>query len=470
MNRLFTFLLFFGLISVLSASPAVDPLYQPPALSWNSIYEFLHLPHHLNKTELLTRNIITVQAASADNTVRRPFDSEGTLSSGIRYDTFNRLNEKVTFEAGFLFLNDWEKMRARSLHKDFYKHQIGFTDTTTGNWEYNGPQINFSLRHQLLPNLVWGLHFDYAVERGLKDRYTRTFSIELNAAALVSLQWRISPSLAIDGFVKRHRDQLSMEAVKEYSDVQVETWYGSRIYRLENPGASIDVNSIHSGYTGGGGLALFENSRHWEAYIGAEAGADGAAFKKGTRKDAADRGYEKRDLKRGNFWLQRKFSKGAVSFYARYHTFAEWTRPGYYQSLMAENNGSLQEAGLQMTYKFNKRAEINLYGQFLRFDETFQNYLSKYELAKSEDGWRFGVNNRIDPFPILAFAVGIEAERIPLNYTWDYAYANRYSIKCGGEYQFGLIRIIPSICYTFENFDDTNHTNRRIEGSISLSR
>jgi hypothetical protein len=470
MNRLFTFLLFFGLISVLSASPAVDPLYQPPALSWNSIYEFLHLPHHLNKTELLTRNIITVQAASADNTVRRPFDSEGTLSSGIRYDTFNRLNEKVTFEAGFLFLNDWEKMRARSLHKDFYKHQIGFTDTTTGNWEYNGPQINFSLRHQLLPNLVWGLHFDYAVERGLKDRYTRTFSIELNAAALVSLQWRISPSLAIDGFVKRHRDQLSMEAVKEYSDVQVETWYGSRIYRLENPGASIDVNSIHSGYTGGGGLALFENSRHWEAYIGAEAGADGAAFKKGTRKDAADRGYEKRDLKRGNFWLQRKFSKGAVSFYARYHTFAEWTRPGYYQSLMAENNGNLWESGLRMILNAQENARVSLYGQFIHFEEDYIDYLGKIEQARSTDGWRAGINNRVEPYPVLAFSLGIETERIPLNYTWKYHYADRFGLHFSGEYQFGLTRIMPEISYHIEKFDESGHTNRYIEGGIGLSR
>ena len=284
------------------------------------------------------------------------------------------------------------------------------------------------------------------------------------------MQWRIAPFLAVDGFVKRHRDQISLEAVKDYSDAQVETWYGSQLFRLENPGTSIDMYSYHSGLSSGGGLTLLENNIHWEAYIGAETGSDGANFKKGNKYDAADRGYENRSVNRCQFWLQRKLSTGSISLYSRYHAYEEWTRPAYYQSLMAENNGTLIEGGLQIIVHLHEKIETGLWGQVLAFDENYSDYLGNIENEKKVTGWRAGIETRVDPWPILSFNLALESQRLPLNYTWQYDYADRNSIKLAGEYQFGLTRIIPSIRYTIEYFDDTNYNNNSIEGGISLSR
>ncbi|NOY77519.1 MAG: hypothetical protein GXO76_06575, partial [Calditrichaeota bacterium] len=82
-----------------------------------------------------------------------------------------------------------------------YEKNFTLTDTTTGNYWYNGPIIQAIYSRKLPLNFSLGIAFNYTVQLGLKDVYTKVESIRRTIFPGVGLSWGVQTR---QGQLSRH--------------------------------------------------------------------------------------------------------------------------------------------------------------------------------------------------------------------------------------------------------------------------
>jgi opacity protein-like surface antigen len=128
---------------------------------------------------------------------KRRYDpgSENTYSLG--FTGLKNLGSDGTFMGETSYEYNFRNEVPRSLKWDTYSGgAFFFTDTTTGNFRYNGPTIKFNYSFEPVNDLFTGASLSYRILDGLKDVYTRAEVLYRNIEANVGGAYQLADNLA----------------------------------------------------------------------------------------------------------------------------------------------------------------------------------------------------------------------------------------------------------------------------------
>ncbi|MBO8130410.1 MAG: hypothetical protein H0Z29_02710 [Candidatus Marinimicrobia bacterium] len=267
---------------------------------------------------------------------KREYDPESVFEFGLIYRNYKTLSDKNIISSRIYYCQfDYLKL-GRSLEKSFYDNYFSIIDTTVGNVSYNGPVLSFADLYRWRGGLIAGFLINYGIERGLKDVYTKCETIARNFDSSIGVGFkgkRINSSV----YFRYLNNQRKYEAVKEYQDALIRTFYGFHIYKIEEPGVSKKKDYSSQGWEIGGGFE-YNFFKGWnlniEYYVGMKeakiAVNNGSVMK--PRGDWVREGYF---INAGIIKKSGIISSG-LCFYRK--EISDWAESSEYKVLILENN------------------------------------------------------------------------------------------------------------------------------------
>lgn len=445
MNKIRIFALVMVLLTGVDLFGYDKPLVSETGDSWQYVGDLRSMPQHLFLAPYREGQVYTLYYDHTASPYRRPFDAARVAVYGGRLITFRKLDSRTVLYAAIDFKNEYFSQRTRSLEKSFYNSLVSITDSTTGNFQYNGPLVDFALSKQFTNKLNWSFQVNYGVEKGLKDVYSKAETRELNVDFITALRYQMLSAAAVDIWGRRLHSLCHYEMVKEYSSAEIETWYGETMYRYEINSSSVDVLTNHDGYEFGGGLRLSPVTSHWQAYLSGNTGVEINAMNQGSSSATSDRGYWRKDASDYLIWAKHQGSALGMAFFVRYQNSFEWGRTGIYQATFAENTVTNASAGMDLQMMNSASIMTDISARFNQLNYDYINYLDILTHTQDEIGYRVAGQFRYAPYPIIAYSGTLAAERIPLDFYYPDDYIDNYSAELGFEYQRNLIRILLSV-------------------------
>lgn len=146
---------------------------------------------------------------------RRYFDCEKSTIYSLSFDGTKILKDGV-FRGYVIYEVENRKNVNRALNRYPY---IGIpfflTDTTTGNFIYNGPRVGFQYSFELFKDLLLGFELNYQIVDGLKDVYSRAKSLWRNIDGNLSFAYKFNNDFVIGAKVSSLDNKESIEAKSE---------------------------------------------------------------------------------------------------------------------------------------------------------------------------------------------------------------------------------------------------------------
>ena len=156
-----------------------------------NFYDFGQNPAGLQADQKFRWMRMYVNAQNNWGRYRRLYDPEDEQDYSLVFEGVKAVNSKETFWGSVTYLGDYPHSVYRSLEKHAYEKNFILTDTTTGNYWYNGPIIKAIYSRKLPLNFSLGLAFNYKVQMGLKSVYTKVESIQREIFPGVGLCWGV---------------------------------------------------------------------------------------------------------------------------------------------------------------------------------------------------------------------------------------------------------------------------------------
>lgn len=154
---------------------------------------------------------------------KRIYDYRDNNAYGLSFTGVKPLGENGTFLGYTTYSYDQRNSVYRTLKHDSYAGEAFFaTDTTTGDFKYNGPIVGFSYSFELLPNLFAGASVGYEILDGLKSIYSRTKTIYRAVNGKAGLVYEFSNELTWGIDFALFDNQESLEMKNEDGIQQVE--------------------------------------------------------------------------------------------------------------------------------------------------------------------------------------------------------------------------------------------------------
>ncbi len=146
---------------------------------------------------------------------RRLYEPQKTFLYNLSFDGIKKLKEG-TFRGYVKYEIENRKNVYRSLGYTPYNGNPFFmTDTTTGDFIYNGPRVGFQYSFEFIKNLFFGFELNYKIMDGLKNIYTRSKTLIRNIDGSYSLAYVFSEDFSIGGRVILSDRKESIEAKAE---------------------------------------------------------------------------------------------------------------------------------------------------------------------------------------------------------------------------------------------------------------
>jgi len=156
-----------------------------------NFYDFGQNPAGLQADQKFRWMRMYINAQNDWGRYRRLYDPEEERDYSLVFEGVKAINSKETFWGSVTYLGDYPHAVYRSLEKHAYEKNFILTDTTTGNYWYNGPIIKAIYSRKLPLNFSLGLAFNYKVQMGLKNVYTKVESIQREIFPGIGLCWGV---------------------------------------------------------------------------------------------------------------------------------------------------------------------------------------------------------------------------------------------------------------------------------------
>jgi hypothetical protein len=444
--------------------------YQGIPVMWRTLWEMQNMPHHFKDYNGREGNLTSLYGGQALNDYHRLYEPGSVILFGGMFETFRRLNERTRLYAAIDFRNTHHQNQYRSVEKDFYGSYISFSDTTKGNFQFNGPLIDFFYSQDFTDRLTMGLKINYGVEQGIKDVYTQARTRELNSDITVSARYNVFSSFFMDAWIRRYRVRSTFEAVKEFQDALVWTWIGYSVFRPENPGSSINTERNKNGYNLGSGLLHRKAESPFSMYVSFTRGTEENDARKGTRSDTSQRGFWQSSYYEGLTWIKYDYTTVAMTVFGQYCYNEDWGKTGLYNAVFMEYEESRIHGGVGLDLYFRESSSLSLSLRAGNFKYDYKDYLSREILSSDELSWRGSIDLSLRPYPVTAWLVGASVEKIPLHFTWKIPSMMRYQIYAGFEYQPGLNRFCPSLIYSLDVPEGSDKINNNWQIKLCVMR
>lgn len=110
------------------------------------------------------------------------------------------------------------------------------TDTTSGNFLYNGPKVGFEFSSELFKNFWYGIEFNYQLVDGLKNVYSRAKSLLRNINGSFNLACKFSKGFLLGAKISAFDNKESIESKSDdLIDVEIFNFRGD-IYAFRRRG------------------------------------------------------------------------------------------------------------------------------------------------------------------------------------------------------------------------------------------
>ncbi|HEX2865521.1 MAG TPA: hypothetical protein VHO03_00690 [Ignavibacteriales bacterium] len=194
-------------------------------------YDFGGNPAWLIKDEKETWQRITPSFDRLWGEYKRPYDCESEDKDGISFTGVKPLGESGTFLGRAFYSYEARNDVYRSLEYNPYGGEAFFiTDTTKGNFRYDGPGVGFIYSYELLPGLFTGLEAGYRLMDGLKNVYSAAKTLYRDVDGKLGLAYKLTNGLVLGLDFELLDTQESLEMKDELSQGEVEIFN----YRGEN--------------------------------------------------------------------------------------------------------------------------------------------------------------------------------------------------------------------------------------------
>jgi len=325
-------------------------------------------------------SIYNIQGERQLNNYARYFDPRQKNNAGLDLRWIKQLTKNSTLASGVKYQRSDHFNVTRSLEKNYYAHYFSFTDTTTGNIEYQGPRLWILYNHELADKLLLGLEIDYGVERGLKDVYTECETILRSVDAKMGIGYHSPDEKTILGINTRYFNrQGKYEAVKEMEDALVKTWFGYNLYYPENPRRVNRKNDDREGYKIG---VQLERKNILNTGCGARlSGSYGQtknSIEVGRPSLPQQRGYWEREGFQftGNIYYHKEKIKGLL--YVKYKNYFDWAKPKEFKVVALENDEEISKIGGLFQIHPLPKLQLDLGFELSSFSRDYSEYAAAF--------------------------------------------------------------------------------------------
>ncbi len=212
------------------------------------LYRFGGNPAALLRDYPADRLTIAPVAASEWGNYRRLYDPQRVNAFSVGFDGIKSLGEHGTFRGSTTY--DVEKRYEvyRSIKPDPYAGEAFFvTDTTSGDFTFNGPTVAFAYAYELFPDVLIGADLYYSVQDGLKNVYSLASILHRNVGGTAGIAWEILPELMLGATLRATDVQDRIEAASEdLLDVELFNVRGDT-YATRRRSSSLDHTARASG-------------------------------------------------------------------------------------------------------------------------------------------------------------------------------------------------------------------------------
>lgn len=403
------------------------------------------------------------------NSYSRYFDPRQKNDLGLDLQWIKQLSRNSTLASGVKYQRSDRIKVTRSLEKNYYDHYFGLTDTTTGNVEYQGPKLWVLYNHEIANRFLLGIELDYGVERGLKNIYTECETILRDIDVNIGIGYHSNDGKTIAGLSSRYFNrQGTYEAVKDYEDAVVKTWFGYNLYYPENPRSTNRKNDDREGYKVGGQL---EKKDILDTGIGIRfSGSYGQAkntIEVGRPSYTQPRGYWEREGFQftGNIYYQKKLIDGQLYF--KYRSYSDWASPKDYDVLTIENDEQINKIGTFFKISPLAKLQLDLGFELSTLSTDYSEYAADFYYDKTNNnnfilaGFQYQLN-QISDIHLHGNFGSYDAD-----FHWPETDSfNTIGIEAGYKRQFLFGKLDFSVHYQKIDPDNINKSNEKFGISI----
>jgi hypothetical protein len=200
---------------------------------------------------------VTPSISNSWGSYHRKYDSEGTYSASAYFEGVKKLDSTGTFLGRTYYFYENRRNYNRSLLKDPYTGEgFFFADTTSEDFRYNGPAVEFMYSWMPVKRFYTGASVKYGIVEGLKKNYTYAKTmfrdIEVNAGAA----YQVSSASIIGANFRYYDTQESVNSM-DVNDIEVlvKNFRGEK-YAVTRTGRSITERLRKEGI--GGGVQMYQ--------------------------------------------------------------------------------------------------------------------------------------------------------------------------------------------------------------------
>jgi len=381
-----------------------------------NFYDFGQNPAGLQADQAYRWMRIYLNAQNHWGPYRRLYDPGDEQNYSLIFEGVKALNSKETFWGAVTYLGDYPHGVYRSLEKHAYEKNFILTDTTTGNYWYNGPIIQAIYSRKLPLNFSLGAAFNYKVQLGLKDVYTKVESIQREIFPGIALSWgvqtgqerfskrprlsenrcseRIGLNYGAGFFVYPYDNKTRLTAVKEMQDAVVYRQIGLLTRFREVRGKFIRDYRTKGVLIGG--QVFLALSRAIHLGLSHRYRALGTTT---TDNLFVKRGYEQqiRNTTLGRMVFRERGWQ--ISAQASREAFDDWSKTIEYGCLYGEESRQRVTAGIGIgTDRTGLPLTMGIEFYRGRFQRTYRDYLSHQLIENKQPEWELRAGLEIPVF------------------------------------------------------------------------
>ncbi|HSG26951.1 MAG TPA: hypothetical protein VLA34_00625 [Candidatus Krumholzibacterium sp.] len=284
--------------------------------------------------------------------LRRDFDPhlQNDLYGG--FQGVKRLGDRHAAKGRFGYKRLWQREVYHSLESDQYNDPFYLTDLTTGDFEYYGPTTRVDYAFRVKDNLYLGGGFDYDINTGLKQEYTRPEIVHNYFMGNIGMVYDAGGG-TLFGLVyrpSRRQNKTYFDDTDEGIDNLIHSYIGDGIYETRNFG-SYTIAEVMYGHEGM--VQAFHTGDRIRAGLTASYSFSENDVKYGSSTQI-DKGHWQED--RFDVKFKGRWNEGApltLGASARYFKADGWAvRPAFENVIVYETPFSFIEAGVGGAYTF----------------------------------------------------------------------------------------------------------------------
>ncbi len=362
-------------------------------------YNFGGNPAWIYRDKLDTYLKISPSVDNSWGDYKRRFDSEGNINYGTVFEGVKTLGDLGTFLGYTSYNYEIRRNYYRTLKHDTYDGEaFFFTDTTSGNFRYNGPKVLLMYSWELLPKLYAGGSVSYHLMDGLKKVFSYAKTVYREVGGNIGLAYEINDNFIFGANYAFSDNQESIEC-SDVNLLDVETFnYRGETYFVKDRGQTVEQKIKKKESTFSGQFYWKEEDSHQLALqVNYSPANTRILIPEGSFKEVEE-GYARFE----SFDVQCKaqFKIGndiTVGIYSSYFNNYSWSRHSHKNLLLWDWDIKDLMAGTGATYKVNSNLLIGADYIFTGREIDSSKYIDNRfaSLISNDHSIKFGVEYKI---------------------------------------------------------------------------